>query len=203
VISLLEDFRPLRMKAPGQPTRKDSYIQSKAFEYVLQRLAGDLYIKDHEHGPHLLMIDGRDDFDRFREVYRSGYEDGWPRLPHHPVPALREKGFSSSLGVCSNGPAHEIADLVVSCVSRWADERCMSHKDGKAPELEELDACMVHLRDLFPPGLGGVPPRRRGHSIVVHAANRTGKELLHANLDGWLRDLTPPFDLGTGEEIPF
>jgi hypothetical protein len=203
VISLLEDFRPLRMKAPGKATRKDSYIQCRAFEYALQRLAGDLYIPDAEPGPHLLMIDGRDDFKHFRAVYEHGYGEGWPRLPHHPLPPLRERGFSSSLGECSNGPVHEIADLIVSCVTRWADQRCISHKAGNAPDLEELDKCMVYLRDVFPAADGGIPPRRRGHSMVVHAGNRTGKELLYDNLDRWLRELTPPFDLTAGTEIPF
>jgi hypothetical protein len=195
VISLLEDFRPLRLKAPGQATRKDSYVQRRAFEYTLQRLAGTLYLEEGDQGPHLLMIDGRDDFKHFQEVYESGHREGWPRLPHHPMPSLKDRGFSSSLGACSNGPMHEIADLLVSCVSRWADERCMAHKGGKAPDIEELDACMVYLRDLFPVGQAGIPPRRAGHSIVVHAGNRTGKEVLRDNVDRWLQDLTPAFKL--------
>jgi hypothetical protein len=191
VISLLEDFRPLSMKAPGRATRKDAYIQSKAFEYTLQRLAGDLYVPADDDGPHLVLIDGRDDFKHFQEVYEGGYVYGWPHLPHHPMPALRERGFSASLGECSNGPMHEISDLLVSCVTRWADERCMDHKDGKAPNLEELDGCVAKLIDLFPVGKESIPPRRSGHSMVVHAANRTGKEVLKGNLDQWAYDLPP------------
>jgi hypothetical protein len=95
VIALLEDFRPLGMKA-RKATRKDSYIQRRAFEWSLQRLAGDLYIDVAEEGPHLVMIDGRDDFREFQEVYALGYDEGWPDLPHHPMPSLRERGFSSS-----------------------------------------------------------------------------------------------------------
>lgn len=205
VISLLEDFRPLSMKAPGRATRKDAYIQSKAFEYTLQRLAGDLYIPVDDIGPHLVLIDGRDDFKHFQKVYEGGYGYGWPHLPHHPMPALRERGFSASLGECSNGPMHEIADLLVSCVTRWADERCMDHKEGKAPNLEELNNCVAKLIDLFPIGQEGIPPRRSGHSMVVHAANRTGKEVLKDNLDRWAHGLRPPaFDLGSpADDIPF
>jgi hypothetical protein len=190
LISLLEDFRPLRMKAPGKATRKDSYIQCKALEYALQRLAGDLYVSPADAGPHLVMIDDRDDFAQFKKVYVDGHRDGWPHLPHHPMPPLSERGFSASLGVCSNGPLHEIADLLVSCTTRWADERCMNHKGGKAPDLEELDRCMSQLVRLFPAGQGGLPPRRCGHSVVVHAGNRTGKELLRDNVDRWMNDLT-------------
>lgn len=79
----------------------------------------------------------------------------------------------------------------------------MSHKAGNAPDLAEINECMAYLRDVFPAAEGGIPPRRRGHSMVVHAGNRTGKELLHDNLDRWLRGLTPPFDLNAGAEIPF
>jgi hypothetical protein len=193
LISLLEDFRPLRMKAPGKASRKDAYIQCRAFEYALQRLAGDLYIPPEQVGPHLVMIDARDDFAEFQKVYLDGLEDGWPQLPHHPMPPLRARGFSGSLGVCSNGPLHEIADLVVSCTTRWADERCMAHKGGKAPDLDELDRCMSELVPLFPVGqAASIPPRRCGHSVVVHAGNRTGKELLRDNLDRWMNGLISP-----------
>jgi len=126
VIALLEDFRPLGMKA-RKATRKDAYVQRHAFEWVLQRLAGDLFIDSEDAGPHFVMIDGRDDFDQFQDIYADGYARGWPHMPHHPMPALRERGFSASLGEWSNGPAHEIADLIVSCVTRWADEQCIDH----------------------------------------------------------------------------
>jgi hypothetical protein len=180
VISLLEDFRPLKMKA-RKATRKDAYVQLLAFEWVLQRLAGDLFVPVEDGGPHLVMIDGRDDFKQFQEVFAEGYAKGWPRLRHHPMPPLRDRGFSASLSECSNGPIHEIADLLVSCVTRWADERCIAHKEGKAPDLEELDRCMTGLLNLFPPGRSGIPRRRCGHSFIVHAGNRTGKELLRDN----------------------
>lgn len=42
LVSLLEDFRPLGMKA-RKATRKDAYIHRKAFEWALQRLAGELF----------------------------------------------------------------------------------------------------------------------------------------------------------------
>jgi hypothetical protein len=203
VIALLEDFRPLGMKA-RKATRKDAYIQRRAFEWVLQRLAGDLFIPAAEGGPHLVMIDGRDDFSEFQEVYASGYQHGWPRLPYHPVAPLREHGFSAFLGECSNGPVHEIADLLTSCVTRWADERCIAHKGGKASDLAELDGCMADLLDLFPIGSPGVPPRRCGHSFIVHAGNRTGKELLHDHLDRWAHELEPtPPASAPADDIPF
>ncbi len=203
LICLLEDFRPLRMKAPGKSTRKDSYIQCRAFEYALQRLAGDLYIGTEQTGLHLAMIDARDDFAEFQKVYLDGYERGWPQLPHHPMPPLSDRSFSRSLGVCSNGPVHEIADLLVSCTTRWADERCMAHKSGNAPDLEELDRCMAELVPLFPVAPTSIPPRRGGHSVVVHAGNRTGKELLRDNLDPWLNNLTSASNSDPSEEIPF
>jgi hypothetical protein len=204
LVSLLEDFRPLGMKA-RKATRKDASIHRRAFEYALQRLAGELFIPAEETGPHLVTIDGRDDFKEFHAAYENGYLRGSPRLPHHPMPPLRERGFSASLGECSTGPMHEIADLLVSCVTRWADERCIAHKEGKAPDLEELDRCMTNLVGLFPVGQNGIPPRRCGHSFIVHAGNRTGKELLKDNLDGSPHEVTPvSFDLGPPEnDIPF
>lgn len=112
---------------------------------------------------------------------------------------------SLPLGEGTNGPIYEIADLLVSCVTRWADERCIAHKEGKAPDLEELDRCMTGLVGLFPAAQNGIPPRRCGHSFIVHADNRTGKELLKGNLDRWAHEVTPvPFDLGSPEnDIPF
>ncbi len=204
VIALLEDFRPPGMRI-RKATRNDAYIQRHAFEYTLQRLAGDLYIPADDDGPHLVMIDGRDDFSEFQEIYESGYVYGWPHLRHLPMPALCERGFSASLGECSNGPVHEISDLLVSCVTRWADEHCMAHKNGKAPDLEELNGCVAKLIDLFPIGQQSIPPRRCGYSMVVHAANRTGKEVLKDNLDRWANDLrSGTLNLTSDEDgIPF
>lgn|GEM_PF-2487909 len=202
VIALLEDFRPLRMKA-RKATRKDSYIYREAFKYVLQRLAGDLLIPVDDHGPHLVMIDGRDDFAEMQGVFERGYRKGWPNLPHHPMPPLRKRGFSASLAACSNGPLHEIADLVVSCTARWADERCMEHKGGKASDVAELNNCMTDLIDLFPVAPNWIPPRRCGYSIIVHAGNRTGKELLRDNVDDWASELESAAAKRRSSDIPF
>lgn len=200
VIALLEDFRPRGMRLRKE-TRKDSYIQCRAFEWTLQRLAGDLFVPD-EQGPHFVMIDGRDDFREFQDVYARGYADGWPHLPYHPMPPLRDRGFSASLVECSNGPLHEIADLLTSCVTRWADERCAAHKGGKPKDLEELDNCMAELIELFPVGAKGFRPKHCGHSIIVHAQNLTGKDLLHDNLDSWAHELTKSTTTAHGD-IPF
>ncbi|HWC08285.1 MAG TPA: hypothetical protein VG458_04470, partial [Solirubrobacterales bacterium] len=84
--------------------------------------------------------------------------------------------------------------------------RSSAHKEGKAPDLEELNQCVADLIDLFPVGQQSIPPRRSGHSMVVHAGNRTGKELLKDNLDHWAHNLTRPhaFDLGSrADDIPF
>jgi hypothetical protein len=201
VIALLEDFRPRGMRLRKE-TRKDSYVQRLAFEWTLQRFAGDLFVPDAQ-GPHLVMIDGRDDFREFQDVYARGYADGWPDLPYHPMPPLRDRGFSASLAECSNGPLHEIADLLTSCVTRWADERCAAHKDGKPRDLEELDQCMSELVGLFPVGAQGFRPKRCGHSIIVHTQNLTGKDLLHDNVDRWAHDLAKSAPNAQVDDIPF
>src|SRR6476619_5692358 len=107
----------------------------------------------HPQGPQLW----RADTPRLRSACLCGFacsrllpEDGWPALPYHPLPPLREQSFSASLGECSNGPMHEISDLLTSSVTRWADERRIAHKGGKAPNLPELDECMRKLIGLFP-----------------------------------------------------
>jgi hypothetical protein len=138
------------------------------------------------------------------EAYASGYINGWPELPHRPMPALQERGFSGSLGGCSNGPAHEIADLAVSCVTRWADEHCIAYKGARRLILRSWTRGMSHLIDLFPVGQGGIPPRRRGHSIVVHAGNRTGKELLRDHVDLWAQQvMAANSPSGPATDIPF
>jgi hypothetical protein len=187
VAALLEDFRPLRMKA-RKATRGDVYVQRRAFEWTLQRLAGGLFAAD-DSGPHIVMIDDRDDFHEFEAVYAQAYFEGWPDLPRYPLPPLQDRRFAGSLSTCSHGPLHEISDLLTSCTTRWADERCSAHKGGKPQDLEELDACMASLVQLFPVGATGVPPRRRGYSIVAHAGGRTGRELLRDNLDRWMHEL--------------
>lgn len=194
----------MRMKAL-KATRKDTYVYRKAFEYVLQRLAGDLLIPADDRGPHLVMLDHRDDFAEMQDIYESGYCSGWPHLPHRPMPSLRERGFSASLMECSNGPIHEIADLVVSCTTRWADERCKEHNGGEPPDVVELNDCMSNLIDLFPVAPDWIPPRRCGYSMVVHAGNRTGKELLRDNLDDWANELaSSEAKIGSpGTDIPF
>jgi hypothetical protein len=156
VIALLEDFRPLGMKV-ARSTRKDAYIQRCALEWTLQRLARGLYIPEDDDGPHLVMIDGRDDFTEFERVYARGYSYGWPHMPYHSIPPLRERGFSASLLECSNGPVHEIADLLTSCVTRWADERCIHHKGGKADDVAELDSCVSRIGRSIPYWRRGAP----------------------------------------------
>jgi hypothetical protein len=61
---------------------------------------------------------------------------------------------------------------------------------------------MADLIGLFPVAERGVRPKRRGHSIVVHAGNRTGKELLHGNIDRWAQDLKQP-SASPSDDIPF
>jgi hypothetical protein len=81
----------------------------------------------------------------------------------------------------------------------------MEHKDGKAPDVVELNDCMTNLIDLFPPAPDLIPRRRCGYSFIVHAGNRTGKELLRDNLDDWASGLESAASRGSdpGADIPF
>lgn len=202
VIALLEDFRPAGMRK-FKLTRKDTYIHRRAYIYVLQRLVENLYTAPGE-GPHFVAIDHRDDFGAFLDGYEQGYRDGWT-FGNKRLPSLHERGFSSSLLVCQAGPLHEIADLLTSAITRWADVRCSAHKGGKADDLPELERCARAVINLFPIGIDGVPPRRRGFSMVTHTKNQTGKELLRDNLDRWVADLSRSSATGQGDQvnIPF
>jgi hypothetical protein len=201
VIALLEDFRPLGMRV-RKATRSDAYIHRLAFEWTLQRFI-DNFLDGDGQGTHLVMLDRRNDFSDFEEIYARAYSSGW-NLTFNRVAPLREHGFSRSLAECANGPMHEIADLLTSCVTRWADARCVAHKDGTAPNLPELDQCMANLIQLFPTGGSSLPPRRCGYSMVVHTQNKTGKELLRDNLDRWANDLMQPTPSNSlPDDIPF
>jgi hypothetical protein len=193
VIALLEDSRS-KATREHPVMRRDSFIHGNAFDYILQRLAMSLYTAPGE-GPHIVQFHHRSDLADFEKVYERGYTKGWrfpsrdPTLPPSQLTSLRERGFSAALGSAGSGPLIEIADLLTSAMTRWADGRAAAHKGGKVPELAELDADARSLIDLFPIGVPDTPPRRRGYSIITHNENRSGKEVLRDQIDRWAADL--------------
>jgi hypothetical protein len=190
VAVLLEDFRPLRLRLKKE-TRSDLYVYSRAFEWLLQRLASPLF-KPTDDGPHMVVFDLRDDLRHLATEYARHHPRGWT-FPSNQLPSLQSLGYSASLYATGHGPLVEIADLVISGLTRWAGARCQAHRLKNVPELSELERDCAALREHFPTK-GSIGRCWRGYSIVTFRENRTGKELLYDNLDRWLRDLPAAAD---------
>jgi hypothetical protein len=162
-----------------------------------------------QNGPGLLRMVapggvgvGDDNLEGVRLSLLEGHDSGPACLPNCYVRAVRfgipeTTPYPAEIAINSAIVGSEDAER-----TWWADERCSAHKGGKPKDLEELDACMGSLIELFPVGSEGIPPRRCGHSFIVHAANLTGKELLHDHLDRWAYDLAKPVS-AANDDIPF
>jgi hypothetical protein len=196
---LLEDFRPMRLKL-RKDTRSDIYVYARAFEWLLQRLASPLFCPASK-GPHIVVFDLRDDLRKLAAEYSRHHASGWT-FATGQVPSLRSLGYSASLYATDRGPLIEIADLVISALTRWAGARCQAHQVKNVPELSELERDCAALRDLFPTKTS-IAQRWRGYSIVTFRENRTGKELLYRHLDQWLRELPMPIGSSEGDEAAF
>jgi hypothetical protein len=206
VVALLEDFRPRSFKLRRE-TRAERYIHLPAFEYVLQRLVEGQYCAPGG-GPHFVIFDHRDDFPKLSALYTRLHATEW-KFAGRVLPSLSSRGWAASLTASCEGPLNEIADLIVSAMTRWAGGRCAEIKGKAFPERAELDANMRSLVGLFPSAPRAIPKRRQGYSVITHTANRTGQELLYANVDRWLNELEPPQPLPAAtpydpeDDIPF
>lgn len=186
VAVLLEDFRPPWMRLPGMPGRRDIYVYRQAFEYALQRLSRQF--TERSPGPHLVAFDRRDDFTELERVYSRCYRGDWPIGKGQAWRSLEEAGFGAGLLSLAHGPLHEAADFVVGGLTLLAGVRCAELRGRRVdPDLRRKhDACRPIIRLLPPRPETG---KRLGWSVVVHAAQLTGKELLRDNLEGWLDEL--------------
>lgn len=189
LVVLLEDFRPKWMRVPGLRTRRDIYVVGQAFEYALQRLSRQF--TEGSPGPHLVAFDQRDDFGELEEVYSRCYGGDWPIGRGQGWPALKDAGFAAGLMQLGHGPLHEVADFVVGGLTLFAGVRCadVRAKRVTAEKRAKHDACRPIVL-LFPRRPDD--RRRLGWSVVVHARQLTGKELLRANLERWLDGLDGP-----------
>lgn len=197
VVALLEDFRP-RSYRRRKETRSELYVHKRAFEYVLQRMVEPQYCKPGD-GPHLVMFDHHDEFDMLAKRYAQLHPSGW-KFNQRTLPSLADHGYCASLTAASLGPLIEVADLVVSCMTRWAGMRCAVERGKDVPERQEVDRDVAGIVDLFPTSGTSVPPRRQGYSVIVHREQRTGKELLHGKVDAWLNALP---QRSHPDDIPF
>jgi hypothetical protein len=187
VVAMLEDFRPRFMKRLKE-TRGDAYIQASSFEYVLQRMVGVQYVTAGG-GPHLVAIDRRSDPERFHKVYADHYRTGWTFGTRH-LPSLSEYGFAETLLTCDRGALHEIADFLVSGLTGWVAGRCAALKGEGPTDLAERNEMCRAVVGLLPSR--GVPPSWAGWSIIAHKGDASGKQLITANIDGWLRGVSEP-----------
>jgi hypothetical protein len=186
VVALLEDFRPKSFKLRKE-TRGERYIHLRAFEYVLQRLVAPQYCEPSS-GPHLVIFDHRSDFPKLADHYANCHAKNW-HFGDRSTSSLRSYGWASSLTAADGGPLNEIADLIVSAITRWAGGRCAQTRGKSVAERDELDTDVRAIIARFPASPNTIPTRRQGFSVITHTGNRTGKELLYDNVDGWLNDL--------------
>jgi hypothetical protein len=186
VVALLEDFRPRSFKLRKE-TRGERYIHLRAFEYVLQRLVAPQYCEPNS-GPHLVVFDHRSDFPKLADHYADCHAKDW-RFGDQSIPSLRSCGWVASLTAANEGPLTEIADLIVSAITRWAGGRCAETRGKSFAERTELDTDLRAIIARFPASPTTIPTRRQGFSVITHTGNRTGKELLYDNVDHWLNNL--------------
>lgn len=132
IVALLEDFRPESFTAT-KTLRKDMYVQRRAFDYVLQRLASRLFLPEGMAGPHLVFLDRHDDFRCYDEEYVRGWHDGWS-FGARKVP-LGSLGFIAAPAAMSAGPTIEIADLILSVAIRWVDAMVALDRDKPIQDL--------------------------------------------------------------------
>jgi hypothetical protein len=108
--------------------------------------------------------------------------------------------------VAKDGALNEIADMTISCITRWAGARAAAHLGKTVRELPDLDREAREIIAHFPCAPGVMPSRRQGYSLITHKENRTGKEILAAHIDGWTReieDLPDPPAAVEDDDIPF
>jgi hypothetical protein len=187
VAALLEDFRPQGMKEQ-KGTRKDIFIQKRAFEYVLQRLGEPQYLGGGGPGPHLVFADRHPDFKSYEEEYAKGWTEGWRFPSGRRIAPLRDLGFAACCASMSGGPAMEVADLIGSVPVRWAEAMVAADRGKAVPDREELDDAMWALLGLFPAS-SSIPPTWAGYSLIAHRGNYTGKEVIYRRIDQWLLNL--------------
>jgi hypothetical protein len=108
--------------------------------------------------------------------------------------------------VAKDGALNEIADMTISCVTRWAGARAALKRGKTVQEVSELDREAGAIVGRFPCAPGVMPSRRQGFSLITHKANRTGKEILAAHIDAWAReieDLPAPPTTVEDDDNPF
>jgi hypothetical protein len=203
VVALLEDFRPTFFKLSKQ-RRGERYVHLHAFEWVLQRLAEPTYLQPG-CAPHFVAFDYRADFPKLAKEYARHHPAGWEFPGGKRLSSLKSLGYSASLYAACDGPLIEIADMLVSTVTRWAGGRCLTHKGGRVDEYAELARDCRAVRNLLPPSPTTIPTRWQGYSVVTFTRNKTGKELLFNNIDSWLRELPDPTPPTTpmDDDLPF
>jgi hypothetical protein len=203
IAALLEDFRPLRMNAKRE-TRAEAYVHLKAFEYVLQRLPEEVF-HDSACVPNFVVLDHRSDFKLFADRYGKHHRVDWSFASGRTVPSLGSVGYATGLHHSHDGALNEIADMTISCITRWVGARAAAHRGKAVAEVDELDREAAAIIDLFPCSPTAIPTRRQGYSLITFKDNRTGKEVLAANIDRWARDLADPpaADAEADDDIPF
>lgn len=121
-------------------------------------------------------------------VYSRCWEGSCPIGQGQSWLSLKEAGFSAGLLNLGHGPLHEIADFVVSGLTLFAAVRCAEHRGKRVdPERSRKNALCAPIMPLLPRRPG--TEKRVGWSVVVHARQLTGKELLKQNLDSWCAEL--------------
>lgn len=190
VAALLEDFRPDQMMDKRE-TRSEAYIHVEAFGYVLQRLPESIY-RDETCSPNLVLFDDRDDIGKFITAYADLRPRGW-RFGSRKVPSLASIGFVSGLSVTRDGALNEIADMTISCITRWAGARAAAHRGKTVRDLADFDRDAAQIIGRFPCASSKSPACRRGYSLITHSRDRP-QNVLRAHIDAWAREIDNPPD---------
>lgn len=184
VIAVLEDYRPSSYRLLKQK-RSDLFIHKVAFKYVLQRLSKEQYAPP-DTGAHFVMFDDCPEMSKHVTFYRDWWAQD-QQFGTETLASLRTLGYSESLCSCHEGAFVEIADLVVSCMTRWLAMKCAAELGREVPDLTELESNATHLINLFPAMPCELPARRQGVSIIAHKDRE--KNVLYKHIDRWTHAL--------------